>query len=120
MLSRILLYLSVRRNFHTRALKAAPTNGATMKSQSCSIACPPSIKAGPMLRAGFTEVPVIGIHTMWINISVSPMASPARLPAPFFSSVAPKATSTKIKVNTASARNACPMASGAKLLDPSP
>ena len=83
---------SVRRNFHTSALKAAPTKGATINSQSCSMACPPSIRAGPMLRAGFTDVPVIGIHTMWISISVSPMAS--------------------------SARNACPIASDAKLLEP--
>lgn len=59
-----LSYLPPPRVFHTNELNAAPINGATMKSQSCSKACPPSTNAGPMLRAGFTEVPVIGIQTM--------------------------------------------------------
>ena len=40
---------------HTKELKAAPTKGATINNQSWARACPPSIKAGPMLRAGFTE-----------------------------------------------------------------
>lgn len=52
------------KNFHTSALHAAPTKGATMKSHSCERACPPSSKAGPILRAGLTDVPVIGIQTI--------------------------------------------------------
>lgn len=94
-------------NFQTSELKAAPTSGATMKSHNWLSACPPSMIAGPILLAGFTEVPVIGIQTMCINANVSPIASPAILPAPFFSSVAPNTTKTNIKVNTASAMNAC-------------
>ena len=94
-------------NFHTSELNAAPTSGATMNSQSWLSARPPSMMAGPILLAGFTDVPVIGIHTMCISASVSPIASPAMFPAPFFSSVAPNTTSTNMKVNTASAMNAC-------------
>ena len=40
---------------------AAPTIGATQKSQSCSIAQPPTKSAGPVLRAGFTDVLVTGM-----------------------------------------------------------
>ena len=42
---------------------APPTSGATQKSQSCSSAHPPSNKAGPVLRAGFTDVLVTGMLT---------------------------------------------------------
>lgn len=84
----------------------APTNGATMNSHNCDNASPPWNNAGAILRAGFTEVPVIGIHTMCINTRDKPMAKPAKLPAPFLESVEPSTTNTKIKVNTASAMNA--------------
>ena len=59
--------------FQTNALTAAPTNGATMKSHNCDNARPPSNKAGPMLRAGLTDVPVIGMQTMCTNTNVRPM-----------------------------------------------
>lgn len=71
------------------ALARPPVSGATINSQSCEIAPPPSKSAGPMLRAGFTDVPVMGIHTICTRTSVSPMTRPASLPAPFFLSVAP-------------------------------
>jgi hypothetical protein len=35
--------------------------GATQKSHSCPIAQPPTNIAGPVLRAGFTEVLVTGM-----------------------------------------------------------
>lgn len=89
------------------ALARPPVSGATINSQSCEIAPPPSKSAGPMLRAGFTDVPVMGIHTICTRTSVSPMTRPASLPAPFFLSVAPSATRTKINVKTASAIKAC-------------
>ena len=66
------------------ALARPPVSGATINSQSCEIAPPPSKSAGPMLRAGFTDVPVMGIHTICTRTSVSPMTRPASLPAPFF------------------------------------
>ena len=81
---------------------AAPIKGATMKSHNCVNAIPPPTKAGPILRAGFTEVPVIGIHTMWIKTKVSPIASPPN-PSGDFLLVAPRTTKTNIKVNTVSA-----------------
>ena len=84
-----------------------PVRGATIKSQSWEIALPPSKSAGPMLRAGFTDVPVMGIHMICTRTSVNPMTRPASLPAPFFLSVAPSATRTKINVNTVSAIKAC-------------
>ncbi len=59
-----------------------------------------------MLRAGFTEVPVIGIQTICTNTNVSPIAKPHITGVPFLSSVTPKTTSTKMKVKTISARKA--------------
>lgn len=44
--------------FQHPAAIAPPTNGPTMNTQSCDKALPPSKRAGPMERAGFTEVPV--------------------------------------------------------------
>lgn len=35
-----------------------PANGPMMNTHSCASAWPPSKRAGPMERAGFTEVPV--------------------------------------------------------------
>jgi len=49
--------------------KSAPTIGATQKSQSCPSAQPPTKIAGPVLRAGFTEVLVTGMLIRWINVS---------------------------------------------------
>jgi hypothetical protein len=52
-----------------------------MKSQSCATrsgfeAKPTS--AGPIERAGLTEVPVMLMPTRWMTTSVKPMASPAK------------------------------------------
>lgn len=87
--------------FHTPAEHAAPSRGATINSHSCERAVPPAKTAGPILRAGLTEVPVIGIQTMCTRIKVNPMARPANWPAPCFSSVEPKTTRTNTNVNTA-------------------
>ncbi len=45
----------------TMPASAPPINGATMNSQSWLIAAPPENRAGPMERAGLTDVPVTGI-----------------------------------------------------------
>ena len=42
---------------------AAPMNGATQNIHNWATAQPPTISAGPVLRAGFTEVLVTGILT---------------------------------------------------------
>ncbi len=48
-----------------------------MNSHTWLRAVPPTTRAGPRLRAGFTEVPVIGMPTRWTTVSVSPMAMAA-------------------------------------------
>ena len=50
--------------FQTVAATTAPTRGATINTHNCSNAATPANNAGPILRAGFTEVPVNGIHTI--------------------------------------------------------
>src|SRR6202040_144895 len=47
----------------------APMIGASQNSQSCRIYSPPPNSAGPVLRAGLTEVLVTGIDTRWIKVS---------------------------------------------------
>src|SRR5215210_4382911 len=54
-----------------------PISGATQNSQSWASAHPPTNSAGPVLRAGFTEVFVIGMPTRWIRVSPKPIASGA-------------------------------------------
>ena len=54
---------------------AAPTSGATTKSQSWTIASVPAKTPAPIERAGLTEVPVSGIATKWIIASARPIAS---------------------------------------------
>ena len=49
-----------------------------MNSHSWTIASPPANRAGPMERAGFTEVLSIGMLTRWIRVSTRPMASGAK------------------------------------------
>ena len=49
---------SLERHFQTPAAKAPPARGPRMKIQSCFSASPPWKRAGPMERAGLTEVPV--------------------------------------------------------------
>lgn len=84
MFLQIVNYFSSAKYFHVKAERAAPRKGAAMKSQSCDKACPPSNRAGPMLRAGLTEVPVTGMQTMCTNTRVRPMAKPANEALPNF------------------------------------
>lgn len=44
--------------FHIPAAMAAPMNGPMMKIQSCDSSSPPWNIAGPIERAGLTDVPV--------------------------------------------------------------
>ena len=93
------------RTSHTIAANIAPATGATINSQSCESACPPANIAGPKLRVGFTDVPVIGMATKWINAKVRPIANPAIVEFPTLEVVA-KITNKKINVKTASVKNA--------------
>ena len=74
--------------FHATEAMTAPTKGPIMNTQSCWSAAPPSKKAGAIERAGLTDVPVIGMQTICTNTSVSPIARPAKFPAPCCGSVA--------------------------------
>src|SRR5215218_6086082 len=56
---------------------APPISGASQNSQSCAIAQPPTNSAGPVLRAGLTEVLVIGMLTKWIRVRPRPIAKGA-------------------------------------------
>ena len=56
----------------------APTIGARMNSHSCVIASPPANSAGPIDRAGFTDVFVTGMLTRWISVSARPIAIGAK------------------------------------------
>src|SRR3954465_14422793 len=68
----------------TRPAIAAPTIGASQNSQSCDTYSAPSNSAGPVLRAGLTDVLVTGIDTRWISVSASPIGIPAKpTAAPF-------------------------------------
>ena len=49
-----------------------------MNSHSWPIASPPANSAGPIERAGFTDVLVTGIDTRWIRVSDSPIAIGAK------------------------------------------
>ena len=79
--------------------------GASQKSHSCLMAQPPTKMAGPVLRAGFTEVLVTGIVTRWISVRASPMATPA-IACGARLLVAPRITIRKKKVITNSATSA--------------
>jgi hypothetical protein len=46
---------------------AAPSSGATQNSHSCCTAHPPTNSAGPVLRAGFTDVLVTGMLIRWTS-----------------------------------------------------
>ena len=73
-----------------------------MNSQSWPRASPPANRAGPIDRAGFTEVLVTGIDTRWIRVSARPIAIGAK-PRGARVSVAPRMTSRKKAVSTTSA-----------------
>jgi hypothetical protein len=83
---------------------AAPMSGATMNSQSWLNAHPPTNTAGPILRAGLTEVLVTGIPTKWIKTSTIPIGIPAN-PTGALISVVPNTVKTRKNVNTTSATN---------------
>ena len=76
-----------------------------MNSHSCSIAQPPTNSAGPMLRAGLTDVLVIGMPTRWISTSTSPIGIPANATLAI-RSVADSTVKTRKKVSTTSAISA--------------
>ena len=59
------------------APSTAPIIGATQNSHSWAMAQSPTNTATPVLRAGLTEVLVIGIETRWISVSASPIGMPA-------------------------------------------
>ena len=79
--------------------------GATQKSHSCSIAQPPTKTAGPVLRAGFTEVFVTGMLMRWMRVSAKPIARPAN-PTGARLCVAPRITIRNMKVITTSQTSA--------------
>ena len=58
--------------------RIAPKIGATQKSQSRLRAQPPTMRAGPVLPAGLTEVLVTGMLMRWIGVSPRPMAMGAK------------------------------------------
>ena len=84
---------------------APPISGATQNSQSCAIAQPPANKAGPVLRAGFTEVLVTGMLTRWMRVRPRPIASGAK-PAGALPWVAPMMINRNIIVITTSVMKA--------------
>ena len=77
-----------------------------MNNHSCAMASTPAKRAGPIERAGFTDVPVRGMVAKWIIASVRPMASGARAGCSLRSSVTARITIRKTKVVTASTRRA--------------
>ena len=82
---------------------AAPSSGASQNSHSCPTAQPsPTSSAGPVERAGLTEVLVIGIEIRWISVSDKPIASGPR-PLGARRSVAPRMTIRKKNVSSTSA-----------------
>ena len=87
----------------TRPAITAPTIGASQNSQSCDTYSPPANSAGPVLRAGLTDVLVTGIDTRWISVSASPIGMPANpTAAPF--DVQPMMISRKKNVISTSIR----------------
>ena len=46
-----------------------PRMGANQNSHNCCSASPPTTNAGPVLRAGFTEVLVTGMLIRWMSVS---------------------------------------------------
>ena len=83
----------------------APRIGATQKSQSWLSAQPLTKIAGPVLRAGLTEVLVMGMLMRWISVRQRPMAMGAK-PLGARSSVAPRMTRRKKAVRSTSADEA--------------
>ncbi|MCY1309847.1 hypothetical protein D9M70_599830 [compost metagenome] len=86
----------------------APAIGATQNSHSSDTAYDGPNSAGPVLRAGFTEVLVTGIDTRWISVRHRPMAMPAK-PAAARRAVAPRITIRNTAVITTSLMSAAVM-----------
>src|SRR6266849_9079962 len=85
----------------------APMIGATQNSQSWPMYSPPANRAGPVLRAGLTEVLVTGIDTRWIKVKARPIGMPAKpVAAPF--DVVPMMMKRKKKVITTSSTKQLP------------
>src|SRR5260370_9729374 len=77
--------------------------GATQNTQSWLTYSPPAKRAGPVLRAGLTEVLVIGIEIRWMRVSARPIGMPAKpVAAPF--DVVPTMMNRKKKVSSSSAK----------------
>src|ERR1700685_3502021 len=76
--------------------------GAAQNSHNCPTAPPPTKIAGPVLRAGLTEVFVTGMEIRWISVRHIPMAMGAK-PLGARSSVEPNITSRKNSESTSSA-----------------
>src|SRR5208283_5763047 len=88
------LAFSASASLWSRPPMAPPTSGAAQNSQSCCSAHPPSNRAGPVERAGLTEVLVTGMEIRWIRVRASPMAIGAK-PAGTRVSVEPRIISRK-------------------------
>jgi hypothetical protein len=82
---------------YTSEAIAAPVNGAAMNSQSWLKAHPPTKTAGPILRAGLTDVFVTGIPTRWISTSTIPIGIPTK-PTGALISVVPNTVKTRKNV----------------------
>ena len=96
-------YSSTFTAFQRPTAMMAPTNGPAMNTHTFARASPPAKIAGPIERAGFTDVPVKCMPTRWMRMSDRPIASPAKLfVAPFVLLVAPSTTNTNRAVSTAS------------------
>lgn len=75
--------------------------GACQNNQSWVMYSPPANRAGPVLRAGFTEVLVTGIETRWMMVSARPMGMPAK-PAAAPLEVAPTMMNRNRQVSSSS------------------
>lgn len=60
----IIVRLYFSNSFHVNAARIPPTEGARINSHNCRKAVSPANMAGAILRAGLTEVPVMGIQTI--------------------------------------------------------
>lgn len=78
-----------------------------MNSHTWFRAVPPTMRAGPRLRAGLTDVPVIGMPMRWATVSARPITVPAVAALPILL-VTARMTNTNMAVSTTSARNAPP------------
>ena len=79
-----------------------PIIGAIIKSHNWERLSPPTRAAGPMLLAGFTDVPVIGIPIRWMRTKEKPIDIPAK-PFDAFLLVEPNSINKNNPVNTTSA-----------------